>query len=68
MEDLIIESAQRVTAINPEERCSYETGKSGAWKTCHGSLHGSTKGGINEGRGYSGVYTPQIDCNKTDTR
>ena len=43
MEGLSIEADYIGTAIKPETRVRYETGKSGAWKTWHVSPHDSTK-------------------------
>ena len=45
MEVLRIEAYYIGTATKPAERGRYETGKSGAWKTWHGSLHARDKGG-----------------------
>ena len=54
--------------IKTSERCSYYTGKIGAWKTCHVSPNPSTGGGGNKCGGYSGAYAPQTDFNKIDSR
>ena len=65
MEGLRTKASESGTAINSETRGLYETGKSGAWKTWHGSPHVVTKGGINKGRSYTSTYAPGAYRNTT---
>ena len=58
MEVLSIEADQSVTSIKPKTRGSYDTGKSGAWKTWHVSPNSSTKGDRNKGRIYTSTDAP----------
>ena len=68
MEGLSTKVEQSVTSVKYETKVSYDTGKSGAWKTWHGRPHASAKGGINKVGGYTSAYSKGTDRNKTDER
>ena len=53
------------TALNPEARGCYDTGKIGACKTWHVRRHASTKGGGNKSGGYTSAYAQQKYCKKS---
>ena len=53
------------TAVKTAARGSYETGKSGAWKTWHAEPQVSSKGVVNKDRKYTIKYAPEVECNKT---
>ena len=56
MEGLRTKASRSVTPINPAAIGCYETVKSDAWKTWHGSPYTGTKGGKNKGRSYTSTY------------
>ena len=60
MEVLRIETDKSGTAIKPETRGSYETGKRGAWKKWHVRPHAYPKGGVNKVRSYTSIDTPGV--------
>ena len=68
MEDSMTKTSLSVTDLKPVARGSYETVKSGAWKTWHDIPHSSTKGVGNKIGGYTSAYAPQSDCNKSAER
>ena len=65
MEGLGNKASDIGTAVNSETRGSYETGKSGAWKTWHVIPHNGTKGDRNKGIGYTSTYEPGAYRNTT---
>ena len=65
MEGLRTKAADSGTAFNYETQRSYDTGKSGAWKTWHGSPYDCTKVDINKGRSYTSTYAPGAYINIT---
>ena len=56
MEVLRTKVAESGTAVNYETRGIYETGKSDAWKTWHGSPHYGNKGGRNKCGRYTSTH------------
>ena len=61
----MIEADYSGTAIKPATRGSYDTVKSGEWKTWHGTPHASNKGGRNKIRSYTSAYEPVAYRNNT---
>ena len=66
MEGIRNKVEQSGAAVKPKTRGIYETFKSGALKTWHGSPHYGAKGGRNKGKGYTSEYAQGTDHNKTD--
>ena len=56
MEGLKTKSAYIETVVKYKESSSYETRKSGAWKTRHGTPNDISKGGGNKFRRYTSTY------------
>ena len=53
------------TAVKSPTWGIYDLGKNGDCKTCHGSPHDSSKGGINKGGNYMSTYAPRTYSNTT---
>ena len=64
MEGFRTKAEQSGTAIKPVTRSSYETDKSGAYKTWHVIPHASTKRDVNKSGGYTSAYATRKDLKK----